>query len=304
LSDNSFECACKLINPYEFIFSKVPGSKFTVSKLKPKTNLFYDLVEISSNLNILDSFKILYPIKFLHVTNNYNDSIECFEMLRDNCPDEHLYIEKFNLDDNKYNEINFDFIFYETTQSDYFVSLIHVIIIILRNQNFSGTSIIKIGDVCHKPVMDVLYLLSSLYEKVYICKPNTSNIVTFDRYIVCKNFLYNEQSNNYLRFNYLKLVIFLKKIEDKNVASILDFPIPYFYKNKIDDINIIIGQQQLEALDQIINVYKNKNKNDKIESIKKNNIQKSVSWCEKYKIPCNKFAEKTNIFLPIINEIT
>jgi hypothetical protein len=304
LSDNSFDCACKLINPYEFIFSRVPGSKFTVSKLKPKTNLFYDLVEMSSNLNILDSFKILYPIKFLHVTNNYNDSIECFEMLRDNYPDEHFYIENFNLDDNKYNEIKFDFLFYETTSSNYFISLVHAVVIILRNQNFSGTSIIKIGDAFHKPVIDVLYLLSSLYDKVYICKPNTNNIVTFDRYIVCKNFLHNKQSNNYLRLNYLNLVIFLKKIEDNNVVSILDFPIPYFYKNKIDDINIIIGQQQIEAFDQIISVYKNKNKNDKIEFIKKNNIQKSVSWCEKYKIPCNKFSEKTNIFLPIINETT
>jgi len=36
--------------------------------------------------------------------------------------------------------------------------------------------------------------------------------------------------------------------------------------------------------------------------MKKCNIQKSVSWCEKLKIPCNKFSEKTNIFLPIIND--
>ena len=304
LSDNSFECACKLVNPYEFIFSKVPGSKFSVSKLKPKHNFFYDLVEISNNLNIFDSFQILHPIKFLHVTNNYNDSIECFEMLRDNYPDEHLYLEQFNLDDYKFNEIKFDFLFYETKSSDYFISLINTAIVILSNQNFAGTSIIKIGDMFHKPVVDFLYLLSSLYEKVYICKPNANNIVTADRYIVCKNFLYGEQSSDYLRINYLKLVIFLKKMTDKHIISLLDFHIPYFYKNKIDDINIIIGQQQLDALDQIISIYKNKNKNDKIECIKKNSIQKSVSWCEKYKIPCNKFSEKTNIFLPIVNETT
>jgi hypothetical protein len=36
--------------------------------------------------------------------------------------------------------------------------------------------------------------------------------------------------------------------------------------------------------------------------IKKTNIQKSVAWCEKYKIPCNKFSEKTNIFLPLDEE--
>lgn len=302
LSNNSFDCACKLINPYEFIFSKVPGSKFSVSKLKPKTNIFYDLFEISSNLNIFDSFKITHPIQFLHISPNYEDSIECFEMFRDNYPDNHLFLEDFNLNENLLNEIKLDFIFYQTDPSDYFISLVQTIIIILRNQKISGTSIIKIQDIFHKPVIDILYLLSSLYEKVYICKPNTNNIVTFDRYIVCKNFLHDEESSNYLKFNYLKLIIFLKKLENKNIVSILDFDIPYYFKNKIDDLNIIIGQQQLEALDQIISVYKNKNKNDKIESIKKGNIQKSVSWCEKYKIPCNKFTEKINIFLPIISE--
>ena len=60
---------------------------------------------------------------------------------------------------------------------------------------------------------------------------------------------------------------------------------PCYFLNKIDDINIIIGQQQLEAINQIINIFKNKNKEDKIEIIKKTNIQKSVIWCEKFKIP-------------------
>ena len=67
-------------------------------------------------------------------------------------------------------------------------------------------------------------------------------------------------------------------------------------------MNIIIGQQQLEALNQIICVLKNKNKEEKIETIKKNNILKSVIWCEKFKIPCNKFSEKINIFLPVVKE--
>ena len=68
--------------------------------------------------------------------------------------------------------------------------------------------------------------------------------------------------------------------------------------NKVNDINIIIGQQQLEAFDKIINMLNN-NKHDKVEIVKKANIQKSVGWCEKYQIPCNKFTDKTNIFLPL-----
>ena len=99
-------------------------------------------------------------------------------------------------------------------------------------------------------------------------------------------------------------MINLNNYKNENIVSIIDKEIPYHFINKIDDMNIIIGQQQLESINQIINILKNKNKEDKIESIKKTNIQKSVNWCEKFKIPCNKFSEKINIFLPIAKDVT
>ena len=52
----------------------------------------------------------------------------------------------------------------------------------------------------------------------------------------------------------------------------------------------------------LINLVKNKNKIEKIETIRKHNIQKCINWCDKYKLPCNKFADKINIFLPINEE--
>jgi hypothetical protein len=39
---------------------------------------------------------------------------------------------------------------------------------------------------------------------------------------------------------------------------------------------VIIGQQQLESLDMVLNIIKNKNKDDKIETIKKTNVQKKT----------------------------
>jgi hypothetical protein len=172
----------------------------------------------------------------------------------------------------------------------------------LRNQESEGSCVIKIDSIFHKIEVDILYILSSLYDKVYILKPNTSNITTFEKYIICKNFQVNDSKINSFRYNYYKLVIFLKKLEGKNIISILDLNIPYYFITKINDMNIIIGQQQLESLDLIINILKNKNKEDKIEIIKRNNIQKSVNWCEKHKIPCNKFTEKINMFFPINKE--
>ena len=96
--------------------------------------------------------------------------------------------------------------------------------------------------------------------------------------------------------------VFLKISENAQISSILDYEIPYYFTMKLNDINMIIGQQQLESLNSILNLLKNKNKDDRSDIMKKTNIQKAVSWCEKYKIPCNKFTEKTNMFLPVNKE--
>ena len=87
---------------------------------------------------------------------------------------------------------------------------------------------------------------------------------------------------------------------NKYIYSLISDELPYYFLNKIEDANIIIGHLQLEQYDQLINLIKNKNRDDKIETFKKNNIQKCIQWCEKYKIPFNKFVDKLNIFLPII----
>jgi hypothetical protein len=138
---------------------------------------------------------------------------------------------------------------------------------------------------------------------VYIIKPNASSILSFNKYIVCKNFILNENKKEIYKNYFFKLAqfisIYLQNNKNKNILSIIDYEMPAFFINKIDDINIIIGQQQLESNYQLINVLKNKNKEEKIENFKKSNIQKCAIWCEKFKIPYNIFSEKVNIFLPL-----
>ena len=304
-SSNNYENLIKIVNPYEYIFSKVPGSQYSVSKLKPKSNLFYDFLEACITLNIFDFYKF-EPIKTLHLTNHNNDTIECFEMLRENYNDEIFYYNEINNETiNLIGDAKFDFLVFEsrnTNLNEYISSLIEIIMIILKNQSLNGSCVIKISDIFYKPVIDIIYILSSLYEKTYILKPNTSNITTFDKYIICKTLKSNNEKNSNFKLNYYKLLVFLKKLNGKNISSIINYELPYYFTMKIHDINIIFGQQQLESLNLALNILKNKNKDDKIETIKKTNIQKSVAWCEKFKIPCNKFSEKINIFLPINKE--
>jgi len=287
---NNYNEFTQIINPYEYIFSKVPGSKYSVSKLKPQSNLFYDILEVCSIFNVFDIYENI-NINSLHITPNACDTIECFEMLREKYEDNTSSYSSFeNIQE------HFDILVLEQefdSLNSYFIFLAHSLLTILQNQKKNGSCIIKIDNTIHKPSIDFVYILSSLYDKVYILKPNSSNVTTFEKYIVCKNYQGNFLSENISTVQNL--------INAEIFNSFLNYDIPYYFLSKIEDINVIIGHQQIESLDLIINIQKNKNREEKIETLKKTNIIKAVAWCEKYKIPCNKFFEKVNIFLPLIN---
>ena len=289
----------KIMNPYEYIFNKIPGINISVSKLNFKTYLFYDLFEIFVTLNIFNIYK--YPIKILHLTNNY-DSIECIKMLRDNYTDEiHIYDKINNTIINLIENTKFHFLYFESIETNlikYINSLIEFIMIIFKNQEFNGTCILKINTILFKPIIDILYILSTLYNKVYILKPTTSNLTSSDKYIICKKFEPSEINTSLLMLNYSKLNIILSDNPNTNIISLLNYDISLYFKMKINDINIIMGNQQLEILNSLMNLLMNKNKKDKIELMSKTNIQKSILWCEKFKISYNILSDKNNIFLP------
>ena len=162
-------------------------------------------------------------------------------------------------------------------------------------QNTGGTFILKIFDVFTQATIDILYILSMYYSKVYIIKPNTSRYANSERYLVCKSFK-GGVSENLIKHLYS---IFKKLNTDNNIKRFLNIDVPYLLLNKIEEINAIIGQQQLENILQTLNILDN-SKSDKLESLKKNNIQKCVQWCIKNRLPYIKNLHALNIFLPNI----
>ena len=162
----------------------------------------------------------------------------------------------------------------------------------LAIQKKGGTFVLKIFDMFIQSTIDMLYILSSLYEKVYIVKPHTSRFANSERYIVCKNF---KLSNTYSIVKHLSNLLPLLT-DNCRIERFLNIDIPYIYINKLEDINAIIGQQQLENILSTLYLLDN-NKQDKLEIIKKNNIQKCIQWCTKYKLPYNKNIQQLNVFL-------
>lgn len=159
-------------------------------------------------------------------------------------------------------------------------------------QKTNGHFILKIFDIFTKTTCDILYLLSTLYKQVFIIKPNTSRLANSEKYIVCKFFKGN---CSHLIDNIIGEYPKLK--EYPHLSSVLNKCLDYYYINKIEEYNAIFGQQQIENIYSTISLFTCKNKNEKIETLKKNFIQKCVQWCEKHNIPCNKTASSHNIFL-------
>jgi hypothetical protein len=51
--DNIIQNINEIVNPYEFINTNVPGTQISVSKVKPDSNIFFELMEI---FNLFNSF--------------------------------------------------------------------------------------------------------------------------------------------------------------------------------------------------------------------------------------------------------
>ena len=149
-------------------------------------------------------------------------------------------------------------------------------------QKPGGMFILKIFDCFTKLSAEIIYILSSFYEKIYIYKPNTSRPANSEKYIICKNFKYSEKARN-------DLITIIPNILKNayNIHSLLNFDLPLFFVNKLEEINAILGQQQLETISSTITLITHKSQKDKLESLKNNNIQKCINWCCKHNFPYN-----------------
>ena len=171
--------------------------------------------------------------------------------------------------------------------------IIAEIIYAVTMQKKGGHFILKIFDVFSKLTVDALYLLSCLYSEVYITKPYTSRLANSEKYIVCRNFLLDDSSKLYEAF----CNEFFKLDTPDDIQSILNIEHDYYFINKIEEINVVLGQRQLENIITTLNMISNRNNYDKIDTMKKLHIQKSINWCEKHDIPCIKLYSSNNIFL-------
>jgi 23S rRNA U2552 (ribose-2'-O)-methylase RlmE/FtsJ len=250
---------------------EVPGWKKTTSFLKSNPNVFLEKgADATGNILNMENFK--------HVVAKYKNS--CEFVTGDGGFD-------FSTDFNS-QEINITRLLFG--QIAYAVCI----------QKYGGCFVLKCFDCFYKASAELIYLLSTMYEKVYVVKPNTSRYANSERYLVCINFLYS--NSNY----YAPIFEQLMATICNNTTFIRSFfngvKIPLFYYNKLEESSSIIGQIQIDNIYSTLALIENRYKCDKINFHMKTNIQKCIKWCIKNHVEYNPnvmFADNVekNIFI-------
>jgi len=302
----TFQNIYETVNPYQYLLTTVPGNEFSISKVKPNNNVFFEIIELFQLASINDYSSNLCKHLDCGLFTFNNDSIEYYlHICREDCIDTIVLYDIVNMNrlyytvrNKSFNTKLFDLLFFDlnfTLNSSQIVfDLLVYILIILKHQKRNGTTIIKMSYLFYKPIIDCIYLLSCLFEKIHFLKPSTLNPLCPEFYLVCRGFNDLNILNNIEKQIEQLFILKNEYNSDMLLNSIFDssYDLPYIYLNKIEELNSIFGQQHLETLDQVINLYKNKSRDEKIDILRKNHINKCIQWCEKNELPHNKFNDK------------
>lgn len=269
---------------------------FNISKLE---NIHYEMIEIFNLFNRHEITKVNDILVVSQQDIEISNSLTFLGYTNKNILLQNLNIFKQS------NNAKFDLIIFDQMATNIKLFIKQFLLqlnFILKNINNNGICIIKIENTYHKSILDIIYILCSMFEKNSIFKPLCSNNTNSEKYLILKRFKYNETNVVKLISNLEDIIENIQNKNDTNntnifISSVIKQNIPYNFLNKMEEINVIFCQQQLETIDQLINLSKNKHKHDKIKILKINNIQKCIQWCEKYDIPHNKIIEKPNIFI-------
>ena len=165
-------------------------------------------------------------------------------------------------------------------------------------QKEKGCFILKVFDIFLESTVELVYFLCCFYEQVYIIKPHTSRYANSEKYIVCRYFKFKDTVEISKKF--LAVFTVLNRINHNKymIKAIIDIPIQYYYLCQLEEINAVLGQQQIENILMTIKMIEDTNwSKDHISKIKNQNVKRCIHWCLKHNISYNKNIQPCNMFL-------
>ena len=278
----NWEQITMFFHPYGWLYNNIPQQHRCFTKIgNTYTPVFYEILETISIMNL--HFENIYKCGGIHFGENseyvkqaflHNYPLQqqnhiCYPGIFQNSfhhiLNNHSYIDLVTLSSNEKNEYM------------YTLDILKQMCIGLSIQKTKGVMIFKIHSVFHSLTIDLLYLVCSLYDKVYITKSLCTNPCEFSKYIVCKGFKKQKKRENLI--HHLQCLYFnlCNCTKNEYVERILSITIPIYFLNKLEELNSIFGQPCLEHTHNVLMNYSD----IKIDKIKQD-LYKCQEWCIKH----------------------
>ena len=151
-------------------------------------------------------------------------------------------------------------------------------------QREGGCCVLKFFDTFTQLSIDLVYLLSRLYGEVSWMKPNTSRCANSEKYLVCKDYKLGtgEVEATGLLASMRNVMTSIENGLDP--VRILSAAVPRLVTLKIEEVNAVLGQKQIDSILSTLAVIK-RGKSDRDDLIKRNNLAKCVAWCQRNGVP-------------------
>ena len=289
-------------------------------------NAFFEYIEMYQILYLHDSFSAKYgkqsdyshePVQYMYFGNHQN----CTQYLRAN----QFLRKRFSMQDNHQMYTNrpplqlftnpiqhsqpADFVFIDGTTTEespiigseeYQLSINSLLFFILSLtlQKPNSTMIMRLSECFAELTVDVIYLISSFYERTFMMKPTICYVSSGVRYLVCKKFRGHINNATISQLHDLFLQVCKNNCKDRQIRKILQCSIPYVFIGKIEEVNSILNQPRLEFIHQRINQFENNvNYKGKIKPVQipssvshvkhpsTYEIKKCIEWCSRFRIP-------------------
>ena len=184
--------------------------------------------------------------------------------------------------------ISIDIAFCEAASTDEYtnnVELLRQLCLTVCVLKKKGTLIVKYGDSFSCLSLDIVTMLSHLFEKTFFIKPSICNVTSCEKYLVCKGFVFDSTNNNNTILRSVFSELYMSIINcpsDHIIQRILQTDIPLFVCGKLEEVNSIMGQPRLEKIQSILTNIEH-NPMSSVFNID-SDTQKCKEWCDKHNV--------------------
>ena len=248
-----------------FLFkSQLIICNFSTNSIFHKDNM----KQIRSKEDIIESSVFSYDrLKYLFIDNSHKPVIDLF----------YLDMTTIDTNTNTDNRVNR----YNNERNRLLVYFLQVLIIY---QNKNGWLIMKVSNIEKDSFLqEFLYIITGWYSENNIMRPSIMSPFSTDMYVVCKDFNLTTNNKHIVLTQLCPLLAACEEIPCcYQWQKLLHHNISRIFKDKIKENRVVNAQIYLEFIEQLIAIFKNKNREDKLSWFQQNNWLKCESWYEKY----------------------